>query len=152
MHIVLPAEAWKKLEELKKRIVLSVVLNIMHCHSSSVLIVHPSAERFRLPEMSHGKLNANTRHYSLDSPSLTSPPGYGGGLVDTNHLMLDQKPPVANSMMPAMSLPSTSMPLGSSSNPQFHSFNTPLVMAPAAPPGLLHLGKKKSQKLKSKQV
>ncbi len=112
----------------------------MHCHSSSVLIVHPSADRFRLPEMAHGKLNANTRHYSLDSPSLTSPPGYGG-LVDTNpHHMLDQKPPIVNSMMPSMSLPST-MPLGTSSNHQFHSFNAPLVMAPAAPPGLLHLGK-----------
>ncbi|XP_064401590.1 homeobox protein otx5-like isoform X2 [Halichondria panicea] len=109
-------------------------------HSSSVLIVHPSAERFRLPEMAHGKLTGGARHYSLDSPSLTSPPGYGG-LVDSNHHMLDQKPQIPNSMMPAMSLPSsTTMHLGTTSNHQFHSFNAPLVMAPAPPPGLLHLG------------
>ena len=134
-------------------------------HSSSVLIVHPSAERLRLPDMAHGKLTAsgntghysidspshgkltsNTRHYSLDSPSLTSPPGYG--LIDNSHnIMIDQKPPIASThctmmnMMPAMSIPSTSMPLGSTSNHQFHSFNAPLVMAPTAPPGLLHLGK-----------
>lgn len=113
-------------------------------HSSSVLIVHPSAERLRLPDMAHGKLTAtgNARHYSLDSPSLTSPPGYCG-LVDGSHhsnVMLDQKPSIAGSMMPSMSVPSTTMPLGSTSNHQFHSFNAPLVMAPTAPPGLLHLG------------
>ena len=117
-------------------------------HSSSVLIVHPTAERLRLPDMAHGKLTAtgNTRHYSLDSPSLTSPPGYGG-LVDVSphNVMLDQKPPVCGTMMPSMTVPSTTMPLGSSSNHQFHSFNTPLVMAPTAPPGLLHLGEQRDE-------
>ncbi|XP_064383279.1 retinal homeobox protein Rx-B-like isoform X2 [Halichondria panicea] len=59
----------------------------------------------------------------LYSSSLTSPPGYGG-LVDSNHHMLDQKPQIPTS------LPSTTMHLGTTSN---------LVMAPAPPPGLLHL-------------
>ena len=100
-------------------------------HSSSVLIVHPSADRFRLPDMmANGKLN-NTRHYSLDSPSLTSPPGY-------NDPLMDQKPPGGLSM--AMSMPSSTMSMPMSS-PQFSSFNPHLVMAPSAPPGLLHIGK-----------
>lgn len=96
-------------------------------HGSSVLIVHPPADRFRLPDMAHGK----PRHYSLDSPSLTSPPGY----VDP---LMDQKPPIGLSM--SMHMPTTSaMPIASS--PQFSSFNPHLVMAPTGPPGLLHISK-----------
>ena len=101
-------------------------------HSSSVLLVHPSADRFRLPDMANGKMGSS-RHYSLDSPSLTSPPGYE----------LDQKPPM-------LSMPSTcsamqmqmQMPIQSSPHAQFQAFNPHhLVMTQTAPPGLLHLGK-----------
>lgn len=100
-------------------------------HSSSVLLVHPSADRFRLPDMANGKMGSS-RHYSLDSPSLTSPPGYE----------LDQKPPM-------LSMPSTcsamqmqmQMPIQSSPHAQFQAFNPHhLVMTQTAPPGLLHLG------------
>ena len=99
-------------------------------HSSSVLIVHPSADRFRLPDMANGKLN---RHYSLDSPSLTSPPGYV-----SDQLIVDQKP---TTFSMSMSMPTTTgMPIGSSPH-QFPSFNPHLVMAPTGPPGLLHISK-----------
>lgn len=127
---------------------------------SSVLIVHPSADsRFRLPDMSNGKLlgGGNPRHYSLDSPSLTSPPGYGISADPILHnmplssmSMLEQKPHIAMSTHSlAMSTPSMSMNVPSSaatmplhSSHQFPSFNpaTGLVMAPAPPPGLLQLG------------
>ena len=101
-----------------------------------MLIVHPSTDRFRLPDMANGKLlgAGNSRHYSLDSPSLTSPPGYG--LVDPTGHIIDQKPPITMSMMP-----SSCSAMSMSSSPQFHSFNPHLVMAPTAPPGLLHLSK-----------
>ena len=123
-------------------------------HNSSVLIVHPPADsRFRLPDMSSGKLigSSNPRHYSLDSPSLTSPPSYGlsgdaviPGMSLSSMSVIDQKPPIAMSTCAHMSMniPSTStMPIHSSH--QFPSFNPAagLVMAPAAPPGLLHLSK-----------
>ena len=119
-------------------------------HSSSVLIVHPPADsRFRLPDMSNGKIlgGGNARHYSLDSPSLTSPPGYGisdpilPNMSLSSMAMVDQKPHVSMSTPISMNMHSTpTMPINSSH--QFHSFNhAGLVMAPAAPPGLLHLGK-----------
>ena len=124
--------------------------------SSSVLIVHPPADsRFRLPDMSSGKLlgGGNARHYSLDSPSLTSPPGYGisaepvlPNMPLSSMSMVDQKPPhIAMSTPMSMNVPSTSaMPIHSSH--QFPSVNpaTGLVMAPAAPPGLLQLSKSSS--------
>ena len=114
-------------------------------HSSSVLIVHPSADRFRLPDMANGKLN---RHYSLDSPSLTSPPGYV-----SDPLVIDQKPPTFSmSMSMPMSMPTTTtMPIGSSPH-QFPSFNPHLVMAPTAPPGLLHISKYKYCSLNSQPL
>lgn len=136
--------------------------NLFNMHSSSVLIVHPPADsRFRLPDMSNGKLlggGSNARHYSLDSPSLTSPPGYCvssdpvlpnmslpnmslPNMSLSSMAMVDQKPHVSMSTPISMNMHSTSaMPINSS---QFHSFNpaTGLVMAPTAPPGLLHLGK-----------
>ena len=131
--------------------------------SSSVLIVHPPADsRFRLPDMSNGKLigGGHPRHYSLDSPSLTSPPGYGVS-SDLHNMplpsmsMLDQKPPIAMStthslamsspasMSMSMNVPSTAATMPIHSSHQFPSFNpaTGLVMAPAAPPGLLQLSK-----------
>ncbi len=132
-------------------------------HSSSVLIVHPPADsRFRLPEMSNSKLLGgggggayNPRHHSLDSPSLTSPPGYGVSSesvlpnmslqnmpIPTNMslssmAMVDQKPNVSMSTPISMNPSSSAMPS------QFHPFNpaTGFVMTPTAPPGLLHLGK-----------
>ena len=56
--------------------------------------------------------------------------------------MIDQKPPLGMSAMSThMNIPSSGMPIHSSH--QFHSFNpaTGFVMAPTAPPGLLHLSK-----------
>ena len=94
-------------------------------NSSSVLIVHPSAERFRLSDMSNGKLG---RHYSLDSPSLTSPPGYDP-LMDSKAVSI------------AMSHPNTSVHMGTAH--QFSGFNPQFVMAQSgcAPPSLLHISK-----------
>ena len=123
-------------------------------HSSSVLIVHPTPDRFRLPDMANGKLMCsagagNVRHYSVDS-SLTSPPGYGPGDVPgLPQSLIDQKPPIA---MTPMSMPSSSgmsMSIGCSAGPQFPSFNPHLVMAPSAAgsPGLLHLGKCRAYKI-----
>lgn len=102
-------------------------------HGSSVLIVHPSADRLRFPDMAQGKLNSGMRHYSLDSPSLTSPPGYDP--------IMEQKPPVGGLSM-SMTMPSTSaMPVHSSISPvasQFSSYVNPhLVMTPTGPPALL---------------
>lgn len=132
--------------------------------SSSVLIVHPPADsRFRLPDMSSGKLlggSGHPRHYSLDSPSLTSPSGYGVSADPILHnmplssmSMLDQKPHISMSshslamsspcsMSMSMNVPSTAATYTMPSH-QFPSFNpaTGLVMAPAAPPGLLQLSK-----------
>lgn len=102
----------------------------LRMHSSSVLIVHPSADRFRLPDMANGKLSA-ARHYTLESPSLTSPPGYDP--------LMEQKPPLGLSM--SMPMPSTTGCMQTVSSPQFHSFNPQFVMAPTAPPGLLHISK-----------
>ena len=95
-------------------------------NSSSVLIVHPSADRFRLSsDMSNGKLG---RHYSLDSPSLTSPPGYDP-LMDSKAVSI------------AMSHPNSSVHMGTAH--QFSSFNPQFVMAQSgcAPPSLLHISK-----------
>lgn len=140
---------------------------VSNMQSSSVLIVHPPADsRFRLPDMANGKLlgGSNARHYSLDSPSLTSPPGYHGistepilpnmplSSMSMSMSMVDQKPPHF-AMSTPMNVPSTSaMPIHSSH--QFPSFNhaAGLVMAPAPPPGLLQLSKsldllQKAQKL-----
>ena len=99
----------------------------LRMHSSGVLIVHPHADRFRLPDMANGKLNM--RHFSLDSPSMTSPPGY--------EPLIDQKPPLGITHL--QHTMATSMPMCSS--PQFSSFNPHLVMAQTAPPGLLHISK-----------
>lgn len=95
-------------------------------NSSSVLIVHPSADRFRLSDMSNGKLN---RHYSLDSPSLTSPPGYDPSMMDSKAVSI------------AMSHPNTSVHMGTTH--QFSGFNPQFVMAQSgcAPPSLLHISK-----------
>lgn len=120
-------------------------------HNSSVLLVNPhhyhsscpaAGRGLRSPvDMSGAKLNM--RHYSLESPSLTSPPAYdillpgavggaaGGdpgkhpcGGFSTGHIgaICSQ-----NNVM--------GTPL---SSPQF---NPHLVMAPTAPPGLLHICK-----------
>lgn len=113
-------------------------------HSSSVLIVHPTPDRFRLPDMANGKLmctGGNVRNYSIDS-ALTSPPGYGGDVPGLPQSIIDQKPPIA---MTPMSMPSSTMSMSIGSGPQFPSFNPHLVMAPSAgSPGLLHLGKSNS--------
>lgn len=139
--------------------------------SSSVLIVHPPADsRFRLPDMSNGKLigGGHPRHYSLDSP----PPGYGVSADPILHnmplssmSMLDQKPPLAMSthslamstptcMSMSMNVPSTAATMPIHSSHQFPAFNpaTGLVMAPAAPPGLLQLSKLSPWKLFAKQA
>ena len=78
--------------------------------SSSVLIVHPSAERF---PMASGKFG---RHYSLDSPgSLTSPPGY-------DLPMMDHKPPtLAATATLGLSMPSSTCPSMTSASP--HCFS-----------------------------
>ena len=111
--------------------------------------MHPQPDRFRLPDMSNGKIlgGPNARHYSLDSPSLTSPPGYGipsdpilPNMSLSTMAMVDQKPHVSMSTPIAMNMQGPAMPINSSH--QFHSFNhAGLVMSPAAPPGLLHLGR-----------
>eukprot|EP00731_Ephydatia_muelleri_P037159 Em0404g2a len=102
----------------------SSLLSQLVMNSSSVLIVHPSADRFRLSsDMSNGKLG---RHYSLDSPSLTSPPGYDP-LMDSKAVSI------------AMSHPNSSVHMGTAH--QFSSFNPQFVMAQSgcAPPSLLHI-------------
>ena len=81
----------------------------MSMQSSSVLIVHPSAERF---PMASGKFG---RHYSLDSPgSLTSPPGY-------DLPMMDHKPPTLATATLGLSMPSSTCPSMTSASP--HCFS-----------------------------
>ena len=111
-------------------------------HSSSVLIVHPTPDRLRLPDMANGKLMGGAGG-NLRNPfdtSLTSPPGYGGEVPGLPHSLIDQKPPLA---MTPMSMPSSTMSMSiGSAGPQFPSFNPHLVMTQSAgSPGLLHLGK-----------
>ena len=98
--------------------------------NSSVLIVHPSDHRFRLPDMANGKFAAG-RHFSLDSPgSLTSPPGY--------EQILDHKP----TTLASFSMPTTcSQNLSSASQP-FGQLNPHHLVYPTAhTAGLLPLSK-----------
>ena len=86
--------------------------------------------------MSGAKFNlANMRHYSLDSPSLTSPPAYDILLPSSEH-----KHPGLSGHISAICTPNNMMgtPLPIASSPQF---NPHLVMAPTGPPGLLHISK-----------
>lgn len=124
----------------------SDVLTTNPMHSSSVLLVQPHHQyhstapgRLCSPvDMSGAKLNlSNMRHYSLDSPSLTSPPAYDillPGAPEHKHPCAGfSTGPIGticsqNNMMGA--------PLPIASSPQF---NPHLVMAPTAPPGLLHI-------------
>lgn len=100
--------------------------------NSSVLIVHPSDHRFRLPDMANGT-KFTGRHFSLDSPgSLTSPPGY-------EH-MLEHKPPTAAATLASFSMPTTSGQISSASQP-FGQLNPHLVYPSAHTAGLLPLSK-----------
>lgn len=116
-------------------------------HSSSVLLVQPHQYHSSPPgrglrspvDMSGTKFNlASMRHYSLDSPSLTSPPAYdillpgpGGGAVEHKHPCAGFPSGSLGNMGAQMGTP---LPIASSSQ-----FNPHLVMAPTAPPGLLHI-------------
>ena len=120
-------------------------------HSSGVLLVHPHhyhSSPGRSPvDMSGAKLNlTNMRHYSLDSPSLTSPPAYdillpghgagtGGGVDPSKHPCPGFSTGPIGAMGSQNSVMGTPLSLGPSSQ-----FNPHLVMAPTytAPPGLLH--------------
>lgn len=120
-------------------------------HSSSVLLVQPhhyhsspTGLGLRSPvDMSGGKLNlANMRHYSLDSPSLSSPPAYdillpGSGIGDhSKHPCAGFSAGHLGAICSQNNVMGTPLPIASSSQ-----FNPHLVMAPAAPPGLLHICK-----------
>ena len=126
--------------------------------NSSVLLVHPhhhyhpsspASRGLRSPvDMSGGKLNM--RHYSLETPSLSSPPAYdillpgpGGGLAGglagglgdpTKHHCGGFSAGHIGAICSQNNVMGTHLPIGSS--PQF---NPHLVMAPTAPPGLLHI-------------
>lgn len=100
--------------------------------NSSVLIVHPSDHRFRLPDMANGT-KFNGRHFSLDSPgSLTSP----SGLYDQ---LPDHKPPTAAALA-SFSMPTTCSQMSSASQP-FGQLNPHLVY-PTAHTGLLPLSER----------
>lgn len=88
----------------------------------------------------------NMRHYSLESPSLTSPPAYdillpgavGGAAGGAGGGDLSGKHPCggfsAGPIGSQGNVMGAQLPIASS--PQF---NPHLVMAPTAPPGLLHI-------------
>ena len=93
--------------------------------------------------MSGAKLNlANMRHYSLDSPSLTSPPAYDillPGSSDHKHHCAGFSAGhigAIGSQGNVMGAMGTPLPLASSAQ-----FNPHLVMTQTAPPGLLHICK-----------
>lgn len=120
-------------------------------HNSSVLLVHPhryhSSPGRSHVDMSGAKLNlTNMRHYSLDSPSLTSPPAYDillpGGSAGTSGIIDPSKHPCPGfptGPLGAIGSQNSVMgtPLSLSPSSQF---NPHLVMAPTytTPPGLLH--------------
>lgn len=105
----------------------------MSMQGSSVLIVHPSAERF---PMASGKFG---RHYSLDSPgSLTSPPGY-------DLPMMDHKPPTLAAATLGLSMPSSTCPSITSSAPHcFSQFNPHHLVYGTGPTGLPLISKQRA--------
>lgn len=117
-------------------------------HSSSVLLVQQHHQYHSTPpgslrspiDMSGSKLNlSNMRHYSLDSPSLTSPPSYDilvPGPSEQKHPCAGFSPGQLGSICSQNNVMGTPLPIASSSQ-----FNPHLVMAPTAPPGLLHICK-----------
>ena len=135
------------------------ISDFLPMHSSSVLLVQPHRYHSTPPglcplsspvDMSGAKLNlANMRHYSLDSPSLTSPPAYdillpgpggggGGGGVDHTKLHPCATGFTAGPLGAICSqnnVMGTPLPMASSPA-QFA--NPHLVMAPTTP---LHIGK-----------
>lgn len=117
-------------------------------HSSSVLLVQqhhhqyhstpPGSLRSPVDMSGTHKLNlSNMRHYSLDSPSLTSPPSYDilvPGPSEQKHPCTGFSPGQLGSICSQNNVMGTPLPIASSSQ-----FNPHLVMAPTAPPGLLHI-------------
>ena len=115
-------------------------------HNSSVLLVNPhhyhspspgASLGLRSPvDMSGAKLNM--RHYSLESHSLTSPPAYDillpGGAADHGKHPCGGFSGHIGAICSQNNVMGTPLPIASS--PQF---NPHLVMAPNAPPGLLHI-------------
>ena len=121
-------------------------------HNSSVLLVNPHHYHSSSPAVGRGLRSPvdmsgakfNMRHYSLESPSLTSPPAYdillpgavGGaaGLEHGKHLCGGFSAGHLGAICSQNNVMGTPLPI--SSSPQF---NPHLVMAPTAPPGLLHI-------------
>ena len=95
--------------------------------NSSVLIVHPSEYRF--PMAGNGKFGG--RHYSLDSPSLSSPPGYDIPLME-------QKPALTSATL-GLSMPNSCGAGPVMSSAQFSQINPHLVYSPTGHTGLLPL-------------